>query len=506
MNTRIVVGFASPLAAVMGLSGCAVGPDYEAPTGAAPADFSSLQDPAQGAAPTVPTATALVAGEADFAVWWRVFNDPIMDRLIERAVQSNVDLRAATARVREARALRGLESSGLYPEVSANGAATRSRASDNLGPGSFAPSGETSFFDVGLDATWEIDVFGGVRRAVQAADADLAMAVEDRRDILVTVVAEVARNYTELRGLQRRVSLAEHTIHAQQETLDLTNARFRAGLSADLEVAQSQAQLATRQSQLPLLRAALRQAAHRLDVLLGQQPGTVLTELTAEGVIPAPPSRVPVGLPSDLLRRRPDVRRAERGIAGATARVGVATSDLFPKVSLTGSFGFQSAQTGELFDYSSRAWSFGPTVRWNIFNAGRVRSSIAAANAREEQALAAYDQTVLLSFEEVENALTGFIQEQERREALQAAVDANRRAVALSTDRYRSGVGDFLNVLESQREAYFSEDQLVQSEADVTRSLIALYKALGGGWGAPTESAASGKPVAVPAPAVANES
>jgi len=484
----------APLAAMLllALAGCTVGPDHATPSTAAPDAFGSLDNAATLAAgaPVTPTADPLAPGA--LAAWWTLFGDPSLDALVARAVRSNLDLRVAAARVREARALRGQARADSFPTVDATGGVTRRRDSDNtrFGPGSFSggdgggagADDSYSLFQAGLDASWEIDVFGAVRRGVEAADAELASTIEDRRAILVTVVSEVARNYVELRGFQQRILLSERTIAAQQGTVDLTTSRFEAGLSADLEVAQSQGELATRQSELPTLRIGLQQAAHRLGVLLGQDPGALARELETSGSIPRSPAAVPVGLPSDLLRRRPDIRRAERDIAAASARIGVATADLFPRFSLTGAFGFQSEEIGNLFEGNSRAWSVGPAVRWNIFDAGRIRNRIQAADAREEQALASYELTVLTSFEEVENALTGFVQEQARRRALQAAVDANRRAVDLSSDRYRGGVGDFLNVLQSQRGLYDVEDRLVQSEAAVTRSLIALYKALGGGW------------------------
>jgi NodT family efflux transporter outer membrane factor (OMF) lipoprotein len=469
-------------ASLVALAGCTVGPDYKRPETPAPAAFSALSD-VQSAQPTFkPTGGQSLTNEA-LAMWWTGFQDPELDSLIKRAVEANLDLKVATARVREARANRGISASAQYPTLAASGSAERSRTSANLVNANLAGGSITSnLFDVGLDAAYEIDVFGGVRRDIEAADADLNAAVENQRDVLISVLSEVASAYMDLRGFQQRIKLNEQVVAASQETVDLTQSRFRAGLAADLEVAQAEAQLASRQAVLPALRTGARQSAHRIGILLGQQPESLLAELDAGAAIPKVPSEIPVGLPSDLLQRRPDIRRAERTLAAATARVGVATADLYPRFSITGSFAFESAKTDNLFSLSSRAWSIGPAVRWPLFTGGRVRSQIEAAGAREEQALYAYDQTLLVAFGDVEDSITNFIQEQAQYHALSAAVDANSRAVNLSTDRYRSGVGDFLNVLDAQRQLYLTQDLLVQSEAQVTRDLVALYKALGGGW------------------------
>jgi NodT family efflux transporter outer membrane factor (OMF) lipoprotein len=474
------------------LAGCTVGPDYKGPPKtAAPKTFASLEGAdVQKAAPAMkPVATETAP---DLAKWWNAFGDPVLDSLIERAVAGNHDLKIAAARVREARAQRGIEASAAYPTVNADGSVSRSRVSENTGNGFPAPTDPRNLFQAGLDASWEIDVFGGVRRAVEAADADLASTEEAGRETLVTLVAEVARNYADLRGFQQRVELNGRIVQAQGETLELTKSLNRAGISSELQVEQASAQLASREALLPPLRVGERAAAYRLAVLLGQEPGALISELAAQKTIPVPPKEIPLGLPSDLLRRRPDIRRAERGIASASARVGVATSDLFPKFSITGSFGLQSGEAESFVDMNSRYWSIGPAVRWNVFDAKRVRNRINAADAREEAAVATYERTVLTAMEDVENGLTQFIQEQARHRSLQSASDASGRALQLATDRYKSGIGDFLNVLETQRALYDLQDQLVQSELGVSRSLIAVYKALGGGWDAPAAAPAQG--------------
>ena len=459
-----------PLLVAIGV-GCTVGRDYRPPQVQVPAIWSEAE---QKGATTAPV---------EITQWWATFNDPVLTSLIDRAVRSNHDLRVAEWRIREARASRGVTAAAAWPTADVSADYSRSRASENAPNVAPISAGKaTDLFQIGFDAGWEIDVFGGVRRAVEAADADIAASEENRRDVLLTLLAEVARNYVEVRGFQRRLAIAGKNITSQQETLELTRIRLEAGLISELDVAQAEAILATTQSQVPTLDSALKQAVHRLGVLLGQDPGALLPELSNEAPIPGIPPEVPVGLPSDLLRRRPDVRRAERELAGATARVGVATADLFPRFSLTGAFGLQSVSIADLALWPSRVWSIGPTVRWPIFDAGRIRASIRVQDAREQQSLAQYEKAVLTSLEDVENALVAYGREQIRRRSLAQAVEANRLAADLANERYTQGLVDFLNVLESQRQLYTSEDQLVQSERGIVVNLVALYKALGGGW------------------------
>jgi outer membrane protein, multidrug efflux system len=468
---------------LVGIVGCSVGPNYQMPDLRIPTTWSEAP---QNGVTTQPL---------QITRWWTTFKDPVLESLIARAVQSNLDLRTAAARVREARAQRGVVAADLWPSINASGLYTRSRLSENAlsrqgGPGNSntaagsIPSGklESDLFQAGFDASWEIDLFGGVRRSIEATDADLAASQEDLRNTLVSLLAEIARNYVEVRGFQRRLAIAQDNIRSQQETLELTRARFEAGLTSQLDVVQAASQLATTQAQVPTLETSLKQGIHRLGVLLGQEPGALLTELSAAAPIPTGPPSVPVGLPSDLLRRRPDVRRAERQLAAATARIGVAVADLFPKLSLTGSLGLQSVNLADLPQGASRFWSIGPTLSWPIFDAGRIRANIAVQDARTAQQLSTYEQTVLTSLEEVENALVAYSREQMRRDKLAEAVEANQRAVELANELYTRGLGDFLNVLESQRALFASQSDLVQSEATVSTNVVALYKALGGGW------------------------
>ncbi len=532
--------FAAVMVWVGGLTacaGCAVGPNYRTPSPTTmPTAWSHPEEhgPLPDAAPTTQPAS--------LADWWRALNDPTLDSLIVRAVQSNLDLKVAEARVREARTLRGVAMASLFPTVNASGSYAYKGTSDNATPkakssssgnggvfgtigkigslfpsitikpgdatnpptitvnppkgsGSSSSSGGTTgasvtrdrdqnLYQTGFDATWELDVFGGIRRSVEAADADIAAAQENQRDVLVTLLAEVARNYVELRGIQRRLTITRENIASQTETLKLTESRFKAGLTGELDVVRAQAQLSSTTSQIPALESDLQAAVHRMGVLLAQSPDGLWQELSRSAPIPASPPDLPLGMPSDLLRRRPDIRQAERELAATTARIGVATADLFPKFSLTGSFGLQSAESNKLFDKNSTYWSVGPGMRWPIFDGGRIRANIEAHNARQEQAAARYENVVLTALAEVENALIAYMQEKVRYRELTEAVAANRRAVELASELYGKGLTDFLTVLQAQSALFLSQDQSIQSERTVIVSLVSLYKSLGGGWDA----------------------
>jgi outer membrane protein, multidrug efflux system len=459
------------------VTGCTVGPNYKEPqVQQVPAEYGQL-------ATTQPAATQPAATTQPIAAaWWTSFNDDMLNRLILDARQSNLDLRTAEARVREARAARGIVTADYWPDIDAVGSYSRSRPSKTIGNlGSFAV-GEQDLWQAGFDATWEIDVFGRVRRGVQAADADIQAAVADRNDVLLTLLGEVARNYVELRGFQRQVAIAQNNVKSQQETLDLTRVRLNAGLGTDLAVAQTEAIVAATQSQIPAFQTLAQQAIHRLSVLTGKAPAALQAQLDPIQPVPAPPPEIPAGVPSELLRRRPDIRRAERQLAAATARVGVATADLFPRFTLTGSLGVESNKFSNLGDSDSTFWSIGPGVRFPIFNRGRLKSAVAVENARTEQAVSTYEQTVLRSLEEVENALVAYRKEFVRRESLSRAVASSQRSVQLSQQLYQRGLTDFLNVLDAQRALYQNEDLLVQSESNVSANAVALFKALGGGW------------------------
>ena len=494
------------------LGGCEVGPDYKAPQTHPPATF--------GAAATQPSATqpATQPAEAvDIGKWWESFHDPALNQLIARGIKSSLDVRLAEARVREARAQLEGNVATLFPTVDGTASYSRSRASKNAisiggstGPGSstgtggtgtggtggsgttssgttssspFAFSlGTTNLYQAGFDAGWEIDVFGGTRRAIEAAQYTLEAQVDARRNATITLLSEVARNYIILRGLQQELAIVRDNVASQKDFLDLTQAKFRAGIATDLDVARQQAQVATTESEMPTLETEIQQAIHRLGVLLDRNPTDLEAELTPIGPLPGGPPEIPAGLPSDLLRRRPDVLQAERLLAASNANIGVATADLFPKFNLTGSLGFESLQLKRWFNSPSEFWSFGPSMQWRIFDAGQILANIRVQNARQREAVIQYRQAVLQSLSDVEDALTAYHQEQTRREALQRSVEANERSVSLAKQLNQAGLVDFLNVLTAEQSLFLSQDQLAQSNQTVSTNLVALYKALGGGW------------------------
>ena len=457
------------------LHGCTVGPDYHRPNAAAPAQW----------------AETLSGGETNdatsIAAWWNEFHDRELNALIGRAVQSNLDLKIAVSRVREARAQYREVSAEFWPSADVSGAYQRQKQSQNQPIiGEFPlPANipfENNVYQAGFDASWELDVFGGVRRAKESAQAEVAAAEFGRRGVLVTLIGEVARNYVDARGYQQRLSIARENIAAQEEALSITQDRFQHGLTSELDVQQASTLLSSTRAEIPALESLLQTSIHRLGVLLGQPPGALLTELPTVAPIPNAPPEVPVGLPSQLLLRRPDVQRAERQLAAANAQIGVAKADLFPKFSLTGAAGYQSISASDWFAGGSRFWSLGPTVQWNIFDAGRIRANVKVQNARQEQALSSYEKTVLSAFEEVENALVAYAKEQVRRRELADAVKSSRESLRLANQLYSNGLANFINVLDAERSLYQAEDQLVQSDRAVSANLISLYKALGGGW------------------------
>jgi NodT family efflux transporter outer membrane factor (OMF) lipoprotein len=407
--------------------------------------------------------------------------------LVQQAVRANFDLGNAAARVREARAQLVVSSAALWPEVSLSGSKTRRRTSANTIPtaqaGGFSFAGVTNTtYQANFDATWELDLFGGIRRGIEAAQADVDAAVEDGRSVLVSLLGELARNYTDVRTNQQLLAITRENAHAQQETLDISRARYRGGLTTELDVARAEAQLENTVAQIPNYDTAVKKAIHRIGVLLGQEPGAVAKTLEKEAPVPVASAQVLAGLPSDLLRRRPDIRRAERQLASATAEIGVAIADLFPKLNLTAMVGLQSIDASTFFNGGSQAWSIAQSVSAPIFNAGRLRANVAVKNAQQQQALNTYQNTIYSALEEVENALVAYRNEQTHRASLHKAVQANTRAVDLAQLRYRKGLSNFLDVLDAQRSLYSAQSSLQQADANVSTNLIALYKALGGGW------------------------
>ncbi len=468
------------LFAILLLSGCfAVGPDYERPKIPVPQQWSE-------------TTAATNSQSAQPEQWWKNFNDPVLDKLISDAISSNLDLKLALERVKDARVLRTATIAAGLPSLTAKSNVSRrfnnssSSASQSGGTGS-AIGGVgvgnqlINIFQMGFDAQWELDFFGGVRRAVEAADATIDVEVENSRDVLVTLLGEVARNYIELRANQQLVAITRENLHAQQETQELTQIRQQTGLASMLEVTQAQALAATTQAQLPNYETAVKQSVHALSVLLGKEPGALAVRLKQQGAIPAVAANVITNLPSELLQRRPDIRRAERQLAVANASVGVATAELYPKVNLAAFIGLQNTTITD-FTPLGKSWSAASTLTMPIFNWGKLNANIKSKKAQFEQTFLTYQSTVLSAFKEVEDALIAYSKEQERRKALAQAVSANQLAVQLANERYQKGLTAFLDVLTSQTALYQAQSLLVSSESTLSSNLVALYKALGGGW------------------------
>jgi NodT family efflux transporter outer membrane factor (OMF) lipoprotein len=471
-NTQLL--FLIAIAGVLALGGCTVGPDYEEP------ELATVPDAWHTA-----VTEGVLEGEAPLQTWWTVLDDATLTSLIERSSASNLTLREAVWRVEEAHALRGVVAGARVPQVALDGNANRSDLSKNGPLGGAVPDElfePANQFDLGVGASWELDIWGRIRRQVEAADAEVEASLEDYRDVLVTLYAEVATNYVNVRSLQERLRLAHENVEGQENTLKLTTDRFNSGLVSALDVAQAESNLANTRSLIPTLEQQLALALNRLAVLLAMNPGALDEELSNTVPIPVEPNAVATNLPADLLRQRPDIRTAERRLAAQTARIGVATAELYPKFSLTGFLGLQATSAGNLFSSDSVNWSVGLPVRWNLFAGGATRSQIDAEKARTEQLLINYERAVLLALEEVEDAMVSYDKEVARRAHLTNSVDATQRSLDLVLTQYRAGLTDFQNVLDTERSLLVRQDDLAASEGIVIKNLIDLYRALGGGW------------------------
>jgi NodT family efflux transporter outer membrane factor (OMF) lipoprotein len=467
-------------AALAALAGCmAVGPDYQTPETEMPAGWRE-SDARFAANPAAGETQSGGVAPAGLDEWWHRLNDPLLDELIARTARQGLDLREALSRIREARALRGVAGADRFPTLDAVGSYRRSGESDNTPLGGFVP--DNGVFTVGFDATWEIDLWGRVRRQVEAADADLAATYEDARDVAVTVAAETALRYVDLRSFQRRLAIARQNVDLQEQTLAVVRGRFESGMVGARDVAQASTVVESTRARVPALEAGVRIMENRLAVLAGLAPGALADELKEVRPVPVPPLEIVVGMPADLLRRRPDVRRAERVLAAETARIGVAKGDLYPRLALNGTLGLASEDIADLLKRSSNYFSFGPSLRWNIFDAGRIRELAEAQDARAEQAHLRWERTVLVALEECEDAMTAFVREQVRRASLLEAATQARLAVDLAQTQYTNGLTDFQTVLDSEREVASLEDDLADSDSAVTTHVIRIYKSLGGGW------------------------
>ena len=460
-----------PLAVALTLMGCAVGPDYRTPSAPTPDEWHSL--PATGVAR---------ADEAEaLGTWWTTLNDPLLNQVVDQALEANKSVQQARARVLQARAQRGIAAAGFFPSIGASAGASRTDSDRAVSNDGELSSNNDEVYTAGLDASWELDLFGGQRRSLEAATAQLAASEADLRDVLVTLLGDVGLSYVDMRTSQSRLAFAERNLEAQRELLDITGWRSAAGLATVLDVEQARASYEQTRAQVPSLQTALEQAMNRLAVLTGQTPGALTDVLSDRKAIPTAPLEIVAGVPADVLRRRPDIRGAERRLAAQSAEVGVATAALYPSLSLSGSIGLQSLTASDVLD-GFRTDRLGLSLSMPIFRGGALRQNVTVQNALLDQALAAYDATVLAAYEEVENALTAWENEQYRHEALVNAVASARTAAELALVQYNSGLVDFQTVLTADRQLISLEDSLAVSDGEITANLIRLYKALGGGW------------------------
>jgi NodT family efflux transporter outer membrane factor (OMF) lipoprotein len=427
-------------------------------------------------------AVAAAAPALDRAAWWKGFGDPLLDDLMARAVRGNLDLQQAQARILQARATLGTAEAARLPSVNATAEVSRSETSANsIGSTGVVP-GTTTLYQAGFDASWELDLFGGLRKSQQAAEHRLQASVEDLGDVTLTLLGDVAGNYITLRGNQALLAISRRNAETQQETAAITEQRFRLGLTSYLDVAQAKAEAASTRADLPSLQAAIKQSMHRLGILLGLEPTALEGDLAPVQPLPSAHGVLSAGLPSELIARRPDLRRAERKLAAAMADIGVAKSDLYPKFDLTLGLGLESTQTSQFASVSSRYGSIVPGLSLPIFNRGKLKAAVADKQAVYEEQLAGFQASFHSALEDVENGLANYYSEQERHRDLEEALRQDQDALTLASERYRLGLTSFLEVLTTQQSFYAAQNSLSKSDAQMLTSLVTLYKALGGGW------------------------
>jgi NodT family efflux transporter outer membrane factor (OMF) lipoprotein len=470
---------------VLLLAGCTVGPDYHTPDVQKPDRWQASVPAAEAGNSSTPRDDAGV-----LAGWWKQFHDPKLDELVGIALRDNLDIRTAWERIAQARAQRDVAAGDRWPGVSGTGRAYRIALPDSAqqlqsgqGPGQLP--GYLNLFQLGFDSSWELDLFGQTRRAVEAAEASAQAADAARRGVIVSTLAELGSDYLALRASQTRLAIAEHTIEVDRASMELTQSRHRSGMASDLDVAQATAQLQTAQSTPPLLRAQILQAIHALAVLLGRLPESMEEDFASRGDVAALSSIVPVvpmGLPSDLLRNRPDIQQAERELASATAGVGQAEAQRFPSISLTAGTSLVSTQLNQLLHRGSFNWDAGASLTAPLFEGGRLAAGQRAAEAAARESVLHYRHTVLQAFAETEDALQSYAATAAQGDALRQAVLSQQLALARAAQLYQAGIGSFIDVLDAQRNVATLEDEVTQSEQQQSTALVRIYKALGGGW------------------------
>jgi NodT family efflux transporter outer membrane factor (OMF) lipoprotein len=493
-----------PIAAAAGLlAGCVVGPNFHRPEAEVPATWHATQAPADAPVASSPASAPL--GSA----WWTSFNDPELVKLEERVAAANLDLKVASIRLAESRSQRRIAGAEQFPTLEGNASLTREQASANgvlsetgvvaapasaaaaaNGTGSGvaeAPIGSNAsapfnLWQAGFDSSWELDLWGRVRRSVEAADASVESSADARRDLLVSTMAEVARDYIELRGTQTVHTITVNNLNAAKDIERVTRERYANGVATELDVAEASAEVATENALLPPIEQQEAETINRLSFLLGEAPGALRAELQVAVPVPPTPPVVPVGLPSELAQRRPDIREAEADLHRATAEIGVAKADFYPSITLSGSASLQALQFGQLGSWASHQYAIGPSLTLPIFEGGRLKATLSLRKEQQQEAAVTYQRVVLSAWHEIDNALTAYSAEQQRRDQLEASVAHNQRALALAQTQYRGGIGSFLQVLTAERSLLSAEQDLANNITEISTNLVSLYKALGGGW------------------------
>lgn len=490
-----MLGRGAALAGLLLMAGCTVGPNFSPPKWASPLSWFSGPKEKTPQVRSVPVAAPINPN------WWQLFHDPELTALERQVAKENLDVRTATIRIAESRAQIGIVRAGALPTLNANASIVHQKSSDNgvfaNSPSALGANGASGNntggthtthlapFDVyqgGFDASWELDLWGRVKRSVESAKASLQASVEARRAVLLSSLAEVARDYIQLRGVQAQLRIARDNLHTAQQSLQLTQQRAAGGVTTDLDVANAAAQVRTTAAQIPTLEQQEAQLINALSLLLGKPPNALRAELAEPKPVPPVPPRVPVGLPSQLARRRPDIREAEALLHAATANTGIAVADFYPSVTLSASLGLQALQPWKVFELNARDYAAGPGITIPIFQGGQLRATLRLRKAQQAEAALNYQKTVLTAWHEVDDALTAYRTEQARRAQLIQAQVQGRRALSIARSRYQQGITDFLQVLDAQRNLLSIQQQLEQSTTTVSTNLVALYKALGGGW------------------------
>ncbi|MDB2703638.1 efflux transporter outer membrane subunit [Methylophilaceae bacterium] len=466
--TKTYLKALSQVVIILFLVSCkAVGPDYEgAPELEVPENWENQLD------------NEFIEISASQTKWWTLFKDPVLNDLISRAAVDNLDAKISLARVKVARANLGIAEGAQSPALDGLGDVSEKSKSKSV-------SGDKDtdiYSSIGLDISWEIDIFGYLRRSIEAADAQLDRSVERYRDVMVILYAEIANNYVALRTAQERLQYAFENVKSQKDTLRIVNARYEAELVSEVDLLQSEQNLAAAQSNIPLFHARINELSNSLAILLGKNPGTLNSELKQSYGIPHVPEKTVVQVPREILRQRPDIREAERLLAQETAEVGIATAEEYPRFNLNGTFGYDSKEFDNQFSSDSRYWSFGPNFRWNIFDGGATQAAIEVQDAQVEEARVNYEKRVLRAFEEVENAIKSYKEEKQRNASLNVSVSAAKKVNKITLARYTSGLIDFQEVQDAERVIFFQEDDLAKSNGNLVQFIIQLYKAMGGGW------------------------